>query len=703
MRFSKAVVRGRVAILILTVLLMIPAVFGILETRINYDMLNYLPDDMDTVIGQNALLEDFGKGAFSFIVVENMPEKDVAALQEKLESVEHVETVLWYNSLMDTSIPMQLLPDKLYDAFNTGDATMMAVFFDTATSADETMDAIREIRSIAGKQCFVSGMSALVTDLKDLCEQEEPIYVAIAVVLACVAMMVFLDSWFIPFVFLASIGAAILLNLGSNWFMGEISYITKALSAVLQLAVTMDYSIFLWHSYNEQRAIYPDKCEAMAHAISATLTSVVGSSITTIAGFLALCFMSFTLGRDLGIVMAKGVLLGVLSCVTVLPSLILLLDKPLQKTRHRSILPKMDGLAKGVTKVFPVFLALFVVLAPVFYFAYDKTNDEVYYDMGQCLPEDMEYVIANSKLSEEFDIASTHMLLVDASLPSKQVRSMISDMEQVDGVKYVLGLESVVGAGVPEEILPDSVRSILKSDQWELLLINSEYKVASDDVNAQIDSLNAILKRYDPTGMLIGEAPCMKDMIETTDHDFKVVNAVSILAIFLIILLVERNISLPFLLIAVIELAIFINLGLPHFLGQSLPFIAPICISTIQLGATVDYAILMTTRYKAERLAGKEKRPAVITALSTSIPSIIVSGMGLFAATFGVAIYSDIDIISSMCMLMARGAIVSMLCVILILPALLLLCDRLVCATTLGMRHCNHSRKHAEKQDASAR
>lgn len=703
MRFSKAVVRGRVAILILTVLLMIPAVFGMLETRINYDMLNYLPDDMDTVIGQNALLEDFGKGAFSFIVVENMPEKDVAALQEKLESVEHVETVLWYNSLMDTSIPMQLLPDKLYDAFNTGDATMMAVFFDTATSADETMDAIREIRSIAGKQCFVSGMSALVTDLKDLCEQEEPIYVAIAVVLACVAMMLFLDSWLIPFVFLASIGAAILLNLGSNWFMGEISYITKALSAVLQLAVTMDYSIFLWHSYNEQRAIYPDKCEAMAHAISATLTSVVGSSITTIAGFLALCFMSFTLGRDLGIVMAKGVLLGVLSCVTVLPSLILLLDKPLQKSRHRSILPKMDGLAKSVTKVFPVFLALFVVLAPVFYFAYDKTNDEVYYDMGQCLPEDMEYVIANSKLSEEFDIASTHMLLVDASLPSKQVRSMISDMEQVDGVKYVLGLESVVGAGVPEEILPDSVRSILKSDKWELLLINSEYKVASDEVNAQIDSLNAILKKYDPTGMLIGEAPCMKDMIETTDHDFKVVNAVSILAIFLIILLVERSISLPFLLIAVIELAIFINLGLPHFLGQSLPFIAPICISTIQLGATVDYAILMTTRYKAERLAGKEKRPAVITALSTSIPSIIVSGMGLFAATFGVAIYSDIDIISSMCMLMARGAIVSMLCVILILPALLLLCDRLVCATTLGMRHCNHSRKHAEKQDASAR
>ena len=465
----------------------------------------------------------------------------------------------------------------------------------------------------------------------------------------------------------------------------------------------MDYSIFLWHSYNEQLTLQSDHKEAMAVAIHNTFTSVIGSSITTIAGFIALCFMSFTLGRDLGIVMAKGVLLGVIGCVTILPSMILVLDKPLQKTRHRSLIPDMGGFSKGVCKAFPVFLAIFALLIAPSYYAYSKTNSEVYYDMGQCLPEDMEYVIANSKLSEEFDIASTHMLLVDASLPSKQVRSMISDMEQVDGVKYVLGLESVVGAGVPEEILPDSVRSILKSDKWELLLINSEYKVASDEVNAQIDSLNAILKKYDPTGMLIGEAPCMKDMIETTDHDFKVVNAVSILAIFLIILLVERSISLPFLLIAVIELAIFINLGLPHFLGQSLPFIAPICISTIQLGATVDYAILMTTRYKAERLAGKEKRPAVITALSTSIPSIIVSGMGLFAATFGVAIYSDIDIISSMCMLMARGAIVSMLCVILILPALLLLCDRLVCATTLGMRHCNHSRKHAEKQDASAR
>lgn len=653
-------------------------------------MLDYLPEDMETVIGQNELLEDFGKGAFSFIIVEDMPAKDVAALKEKIEQVDHVETVLWYDSIADLSIPMELLPDKIYNEFNTENATMMAVFFDTSTSSDITMDAIREIRQIAGKQCFVSGMSALVTDLKDLCEKEEPIYVGIAVLLACVAMLVFLDSWLVPFVFLASIGMMILLNLGTNYFMGEISYITKALSAVLQLAVTMDYSIFLWHSYNEQRTRCDDNKAAMAVAIKETLTSVVGSSITTVAGFIALCFMSFTMGRDLGIVMAKGVLLGVLGCVTVLPALILVFDKPLQKTKHKSLIPNMGGFAKGVVRIFPVFIVIFALLIPPAYYGYSKTNDEVYYDMGQCLPEDMEYVIANSKLSEDFDIASTHMLLVDANLPAKSVRSMMKEMEQVDGVKYVLGLESVIGSRIPEEILPESITSILKNDKWELLLINSEYKVASDAVNDQISDLNTILKKYDESGMLIGEAPCMKDMIETTSHDFQVVNAISILAIFIIIALVEKSLSLPFILISVIEVAIFINLGLPHYLGQSLPFIAPICISTIQLGATVDYAILMTTRYKAERIRGNGKKDAVWTALSTSIPSIIVSGMGLFAATFGVAIYSDIDIIGSMCMLMARGAIVSMLAVIFILPALLLLCDKIICATTWGMRKKTH-------------
>ena len=689
MRFSKAVVKCRIPILIIAIALLIPSVLGMAGTRINYDMLDYLPADMDTVIGQNELMEDFGKGAFSMLVIENMPEKDVAELEQKIKQVDHVDSVVWYDSIADLSVPMQLLPAKIYNEFNTDDATLMAVFFDSATSADVTMDAIREIRAIAGKQVFVSGMSALVTDLKDLCEQEEPIYVGIAVALACAAMMIFLDGWLVPFVFLASIGIAILINLGSNYFFGEISYITKALSAVLQLAVTMDYSIFLWHSYNEERESHSDNKEAMALAIQKTLTSVVGSSITTIAGFAALCFMTFTLGRDLGLVMAKGVVLGVLSCVTVLPALILVLDKPLQKTKHKSLIPDMSGFAKKITKVFTIFLVVFALLVPPAYYGYDKTNDEVYYDMGECLPQDIEYVVANSKLRDEFDIASTHMLLLDSSLSSKDVHSMIDEMKQVDGVKYVLGLESLVDASIPEEMLPESVTSLLESDRWELLLINSEYKVASDAVNTQIDELNAILKKYDPDGMLIGEAPCMKDMIETTGHDFEVVNAVSIIAIFVIILLVEKSLSLPFILIAVIELAIFINLGLPHYLGQSLPFIAPICISTIQLGATVDYAILMTTRYKAERSSGKGKREAVSIALGTSIPSIIVSGMGLFAATFGVAVYSNIDIISSMCMLMARGAVISMLCVIFILPAMLMLFDCVIRHTSIGMKPRN--------------
>lgn len=691
MRAAKAIVKNRVLILIISLALMIPSVFGMLNTRINYDMLNYLPDDMDTVIGQDTLKEDFGKGAFSFIIVEDMPAKDVAALKEKIEAVDHVDTVLWYDSLADLSVPMELLPDKLYDAFNQGNATMMAVFFDSATSEDVTMDAIRDIRAIAGKQCFVSGMSALVTDLKDLCEQEEPIYVALAVACACAAMMLLLDGWLVPFVFLASIGMCIVFNLGSNYFFGEISYITKALSAVLQLAVTMDYSIFLWHSYNEQLQQNSDHNEAMAVAIHETFASVLGSSITTVAGFIALCFMSFTLGRDLGIVMAKGVLLGVIGCVTILPSMILLLDKPLQKTRHKSLIPDMGGFAKGVCKRFPVFLVIFALLIAPAYYGYDKTNDEVYYDMGQCLPEDIDYVIANSKLAEDFDISSTHMLLVDASLPTRDVRDMIDEMEQVDGVKYVLSLESVVGPLVPEDILPDSVRSLLNDGQWELMLINSEYKVASDAVSDQLDSLNAILKKYDDTGMLIGEAPCMKDMIDTTDHDFQVVNAVSIIAIFVIIALVEKSISLPFVLIAVIELAVFINLGLPHYFGQSLPFIAPICISTIQLGATVDYAILMTTRYKSERLNGNERKAAVYTALRTSAPSVIVSGLGLFAATFGVAVYSNIDIVGSMCMLMARGAIISVVLVLLVLPALLILCDGIICRTTKGMTHLSRN------------
>lgn len=689
MKFGKWVVKCRIPILILAVALLVPSLIGMIMTRINYDMLTYLPGDIDTVVGQDILMDEFGKGAFSFVIIEGMDPKDVSSLREDISHVDHVDTVLWYDDFADVSVPMEILPSKLYDAFNSGDSTMLAIFFDTSTSSDDTMEAITAIRSIAGKQCFVSGMSAMVTDLKDLCEKEEPIYVGIAVALACVAMMIFMDNWITPFVFLMSIGMAILLNMGTNYFLGEISYLTKALSAVLQLAVTMDYSIFLWHSYEEQKSMYEDNKEAMAVAINNTLTSVVGSSITTVAGFIALCFMSYTLGLDLGIVMAKGVILGVIGCVTTLPSMILVLDKLLQKTSHKSLLPDMGKVASGITKVFPVFLILFLGLVLPSYLSYKATNNEVYYDLGETLPEDMAYVVANSKLQEDFGVGATHMVLVSTDVSDTDVRAMIHEMENVEGIKYALGLESVVGPLVPEEMLPESVKEVLKSDDWELLLVNSEYKTATDEVNAQINELNTILKKYDSKGMLIGEAPCTKDLIETTDEDFKVVNTVSIVAIFVIIALVEKSITLPLILVAVIELSIFINLGLAHLTGTSLPFIAPICISTIQLGATVDYAILMTTRYKQERYEGRDKREAVTNALKVSIPSIIVSAMGLFSATFGVALYSDVDIISSLCDLMARGAIVSMFAVILFLPAMLMLFDKVICVTSIGFRNKN--------------
>ena len=689
MKFGKWGVKCRIPILILAVALLVPSLIGMIMTRINYDMLTYLPGDIDTVVGQDILMDEFGKGAFSFVIIEGMDPKDVSSLREDISHVDHVDTVLWYDDFADVSVPMEILPSKLYDAFNSGDSTMLAIFFDTSTSSDDTMEAITAIRSIAGKQCFVSGMSAMVTDLKDLCEKEEPIYVGIAVALACVAMMIFMDNWITPFVFLMSIGMAILLNMGTNYFLGEISYLTKALSAVLQLAVTMDYSIFLWHSYEEQKSMYEDNKEAMAVAINNTLTSVVGSSITTVAGFIALCFMSYTLGLDLGIVMAKGVILGVIGCVTTLPSMILVLDKLLQKTSHKSLLPDMGKVASGITKVFPVFLILFLGLVLPSYLSYKATNNEVYYDLGETLPEDMAYVVANSKLQEDFGVGATHMVLVSTDVSDTDVRAMIHEMENVEGIKYALGLESVVGPLVPEEMLPESVKEVLKSDDWELLLVNSEYKTATDEVNAQINELNTILKKYDSKGMLIGEAPCTKDLIETTDEDFKVVNTVSIVAIFVIIALVEKSITLPLILVAVIELSIFINLGLAHLTGTSLPFIAPICISTIQLGATVDYAILMTTRYKQERYEGRDKREAVTNALKVSIPSIIVSAMGLFSATFGVALYSDVDIISSLCDLMARGAIVSMFAVILFLPAMFMLFDKVICVTSIGFRNKN--------------
>lgn len=686
MKFAKGVVKYRIAILIVAVVLLIPALYFMMHTRVNYDMLTYLPSDMETVIGQDRLKEEFGKGAFSFMIVEGMDTPEVVSLKEEIQKVEHVDTVLWYDSVLDPSIPMELLPDRIYQAFNQEDSTLMAIFFDSGTSEDVTLEAVEQIRAIAGKQCFLSGMSAMVVDLRDLCEQEEPVYVLLAVALALVVMLIFLDNWVVPFLFLISISMMIVLNLGTNFMLGEISYITKALSAVLQLAVTMDYSIFLWHCYEDMKNNFPDHREAMTHAIRETLTSVIGSSVTTIAGFIALCFMSFTLGADIGIVMAKGVVLGVLGSVTVLPSLILILDRLLQKTSHKPVLPDMHRMAGGIVKAFPVFLAIFVLLIPPALYGYTQTNQEVYYDMAKCLPEDINFVIANKKLQEEYDIASTLMILTDADMDESDTRSMAREMENVDGVKYVISLETLLGDDVPTAILPERLIRTLKSENLELMVLNSDYYAGSEEENRQITDLTRIVKSYDVNGMVIGEAPCMKDMIDTTGHDFTVVNLISVIAIFLIIFLVERSAVLPLILIAVIELGIFINLGIPHYLGQTLPFIAPICISTIQLGATVDYAILMTTIYKNKRISGMQKKEAVRDAAALAIPSIIVSGLGLFAATFGVALYSRIDIIDSMCMLLARGAIISILMVVFLLPPMLVLFDRPICAATSGMR-----------------
>lgn len=687
-KVSEFIVRHRALILIVVLILMIPSFFGMVATRVNYDMLTYLPKEMDTMVGQEELLREFGKGAFSLVMFEGMPENEVAEARKEIAKIPHVENALWYTSALDLSVPMEILPTKLREAFNSENATMMAVFYDASTSADETLEAVVKVKSVANGRALVSGMSALVADLKDLVEREEMIYVGLAAGLALIAMMLFLDNWLIPLLFLGSVGMMILLNMGTNIVFGEVSFVTMALAAVLQLAVTMDYSIFLWHSYNEEKEREKNNEKAMASAIVKTFSSVVGSSVTTVAGFIALCFMTYKLGIDLGLVMAKGVVLGVIGCVTVLPAMILLLDKVLIKARHRAILPKMNKVAKKIVQVFPAFVIAFALVTVPAYLNYKATNDEVYYDMGSSLPESMDVTIANKKLKEEFKMASTHMILLPSTVNEDKAREMFNKMEGVSGVKFVLSLETIVGERIPIEFLPESLISVLRSKKWELSMIGSEYDTGSDEVNAQIDELNKILKETSSEGLLIGEAPAMKDMIQMMGNDFQVVNTVSIILVFIIIAIVERSAILPILLIALIEVAIFINLGISHLTGDSLVFIAPICLSTIQLGATVDYAILMTTRYKSERVSGKSKHEAVEIALSTSIPSIIVSGMGLFAATIGVAVYSDIEMISQICLLLARGAVISMAMVILVLPAMLMLFDKVICLTTVGMKKC---------------
>lgn len=684
-KFGRGVVKLRVPILIVSVLLLIPSIFGFVSTRINYDILSYLPSDIETMKGQDIMLDEFGKGGFSLVMLDGMDDKDVEKVKEKIEKVDHVCDVLWYDTLADVSLPKEVLPDDIYDFFNTDNSTMMAVFFDEATSADGSLEAVKEIRSIAGEQCFVSGMSSVVEDIKDLTMQEAPMYVVIAVILTSIILALTMDSFLIPLFFMLSVGMAIIYNMGTNFIQGEISFITEALAAVLQLAVTIDYSIFLWHSYKEEKEKHPgDNKEAMAVAIGKTITSVVSSSITTVAGFLALCFMSYELGMDMGIVMAKGVVIGVICCITVLPSMILVFDKALEKTMHKDLVPSLEKPSKFIIKHHAAFIVLFiVVLIPA---VYGQINTNVYYNLTDTLPKDLNSVIANSKLDEEYHMATTHMLLVDADMQPKEVNSMLDEMGKVDGVSFSMSLDTLIGPSIPREIVPDSVTKILKSDKWQLMLIGSEYKVASDEENAQIDELSKILKSYDKDGMLIGEAAATKDLIDITDHDFKVVNIVSIAAIFIIILVALRSVSLPIILVAVIEFAITVNMGVPCFTNTTIPFIASVVIGTIQLGATVDYAILMTTRYKTERNAGKDKHQAVTIALTTSMKSIMVSALGFFASTFGVGVYSSVDMISQLCTLMSRGAIISMITVICILPSMLMLFDKVIINTTMGMK-----------------
>lgn len=687
LKLGKKIVKYRIPILILSFLLLIPATISYINTRINYDILSYLPDDIDTMKGQEILTDEFGTGAFSICVVEGMDKKGVAALEEKIKRVDHVNNVIWYDSLADLSVPMDVIPEKIRNAFNNDEkgSTLLIATFDTSTSADETLDGVEKIRKLTKNQCFQSGMSATIADIKKICNTEAVMYVVLAASLSAIVLALTMDSFLAPVFFLLSIGMAIVYNLGTNFIAGEISFITQALAAVLQLAVTLDYSIFLWHSYQEYREKYPDEKErAMAHAISNTIVSVIGSSITTVAGFVAMCFMTFTLGLDLGIVMAKGVIFGVIGCVTILPAMILTFDKAIQKTKHKALMPNMDKIGNFVTRKYGLFIVLFVVILIPALYGYTHTN--VYYDLAGTLPKDLESVVANSKLEDDFSMGATHMILADSNMSSKDTSAMLDAISEVDGVKVAAGLDNLVGPAVPKEVIPDTYKKILDNGKYKLILVASEYKTASDEVNNQITEIQNIVKKYDTKAMVIGEAPCTKDLIDITDKDFKTVSAVSIVLIFIIIAVVLKSISLPVILVAVIEFAIFINMGIPAYTGTTLPFIASIVIGTIQLGATVDYAILMTNKYKKARYNGAGKKEAITSALNGSIQSVFVSALSFFAATFGVGMYSSIDMISSLCVLLARGAIISFLVVILVLPAMFMIFDKLIINTSMGFK-----------------
>lgn len=687
-KFGKVVVKLRIPILVLSFLLLIPSVLGYFNTRVNYDILYYLPSDIDTMQGQDILLDDFGKGAYAMVVVDGMNKSNVSKLVKKVEGVDHVASVISYSGVVGDDVPSEILPDKFRSYFENEDsgATLFAIFFDDTTSSDDTMKAIQEVRDVTDNQCYIAGMSAVVTDTKTMAEKETPFYVLVAVVLVCIVLAIFMDSFLVPVFFMLSIGMAIVYNLGSNYFLGEVSYITKALAAVLQLGVTLDYSIFLWHSYKEAKEETPDNHqEAMAVAIGNTLTSVVGSSITTVAGFIALCFMSFTLGLDLGVVMAKGVVLGVIGCVTILPSLILTFDKALEKTMHREIMPNFDKPARWIVNHSWIFLIIFVLLLGPAIYGYNNTK--VYYDLSDTLPEKLNCSQANKMLAENFDgTNSIYMILADSNLSAEDSNAMMNEVNDLDGISFALSIDSALGGEIPTEMLPDSLVSELKGDEYQIMMVSTNYTIASDEINDQINKVDAIAKKYDAKSMVIGEAPCTKDLITITDKDFKTVSAVSIVAIFFIIFFVLKSISLPVILVAAIEFAIFVNMGIPYYTGTTIPFISSVVIGTIQLGATVDYAILMTTRYKRERAAGNSKKEAISIALGTSIPSIIVSALGFFAATFGVGMIASVDMIASLCTLMARGAIISMFVVIFVLPSLFVLLDKVIIHTSLGFK-----------------
>ncbi|WP_373214731.1 RND family transporter [Blautia obeum] len=681
-KFGKWIAKHKVLIVIISMLLLIPSFLGMAATRVNYDILSYLPDSLETVEGQDIMVDEFGMGAFSMVVVEDMELKDVAKLKEKFQDVEHVKDVLWYDSVADLSIPVSMIPAKFKDGFFNGDATMMIALFDDTTSSDAAMEAVTDMRKIANEQCFISGMSGVVTDIKNIALQEMPIYVVIAACLSLLVLLLAMDSLVIPVLFLISVGLAVVYNLGSNIFLGEVCYITKSLTAVLQLGVTMDYSIFLLNSFEAYKKKYDAKDRAMAHAIADTFKSVAGSSVTTIAGFLALCVMTFALGRDMGIVMAKGVVIGVICCVTVLPAMILVFDGVIEKTKHKPLIRSMDKPSGFITKHYKVWLLIFLIL--LYPAVYGNNHTQIYYNIDKSLPATLDSNVSNEKLKEDFDMSTVHMVLLKNGLDSKEKTQMLDQIDKVDGVKWSLGMNSLIGPTFPESMIPSNIKEMLQSDNYEVQFICSEYSSATDECNAQLDKIQKIVKKYSPESMVIGEAPLMKDLQDTTDVDLQRVNILSMAAIFVIILFVFKSISLPFILLAVIEFAIFVNMAIPYYQGVTLPFVASIVIGAIQLGATVDYAILMTSNYQKQRHLGKTKKEAISIAHKFSMKSIIVSGCSFFAATFGVALYSQVDMIGAICTLLARGAVISTIVVLLVLPAMFMVFDPIIVHTSKG-------------------